>query len=118
MQSFELTKPVNTATLLQQFESRFGQTMKLEGLTKEELEDLANNVRTKIHTITDNLHFGRELKDNNYQKSQMMLDILNQSIKEYGQAGEIKTDPATKQIVKKIQNIPSLQDREKKELIG
>ena len=118
MQSFELTKPVNTATLLQQFESRFGQTMKLEGLTKEELEDLANNVRTKIHTITDNLHFGRELKDNNYQKNQMMLDILNQSIKEYGQSGEIKTDPATKQIVKKIQAIPSLQDREKKELIG
>ena len=118
MQSFELTKPVNTATLLQQFESRFGQTMKLEGLTQEELEDLANNVRTKIHTITDNLHFGRELKDNNYQKNQMMLDILNQSIKEYGQSGEIKTDPATKQIVKKIQNIPSLQDREKKELIG
>ena len=118
MQSFELTKPVNTATLLQQFESRFGQTMKLEGLTREELEDLANNVRTKIHTITDNLHFGRELKDNNYQKNQMMLDILNQSIKEYGQSGEIKTDPATKQIVKKIQAIPSLQDREKKELIG
>ena len=118
MQSFELTKPVETATLLQQFESRFGQTMKLEGLTKEELEDLANNVRTKIHTITDNLHFGRELKDNNYQKNQMMLDILNQSIKEYGQSGEIKTDPATKQIVKKIQAIPSLQDREKKELIG
>jgi len=41
-------------------------------------------VRTKIHTITDNLHFGKELKDNEYQKSQMMLDILNQSIKEYG----------------------------------
>jgi len=118
MKSFELTKPVDTATLLQQFESRFGQTMKLEGLTKEDLEDLANNVRTRIHTITDNLHFGRELKDNNYQKNQMMLDILNQSIREYGQAGEIKTDPATKQIVKKIQNIPSLQDREKKELIG
>jgi hypothetical protein len=118
MKSFELTKPVNTATLLQQFESRFGQTMNLEGLTKEDLEDLANNVRTRIHTITDNLHFGRELKDNNYQKNQMMLDILNQSIKEYGQAGEIKTDPATKQIVKKIQAVPSLQDREKKELIG
>ena len=118
MKSFELTKPVDTATLLQQFESRFGQTMNLQGLTKEDLEDLANNVRTRIHTITDNLHFGRELKDNNYQKNQMMLDILNQSIKEYGQSGEIKTDPATKQIVKKIQAIPSLQDREKKELIG
>ena len=93
MQSFELTKPVNSTTLLNQFESRFGQTMNLEGLTKENLEDLANSVRTKIHTITDNLHFGKELNDNEYQKSQMMLDILNQSIKEYGGA---QMDPQAK----------------------
>ena len=84
MQSFELTQPVSSAILLKQFESRFGQTMNLAGLDKTQLEDLANSVRTKIHTITDNLHFGKELKDNEYQKSQMMLDILNQSIKEYG----------------------------------
>jgi len=84
MQSTELTKPVSSTMLLQQFESRFGQTMNLAGLDKTQLEDLANGVRTKIHTITDNLHFGKELKDNDYQKHQMMLDILNQSIKEYG----------------------------------
>jgi flagellar biosynthesis chaperone FliJ len=58
--------------------------MNLQGLDKAQLEDLANSVRTKIHTITDNLHFGKELKDNEYQKSQMMLDILNQAINEYG----------------------------------
>jgi flagellar biosynthesis chaperone FliJ len=58
--------------------------MNLQGLDKTQLEDLANSVRTKIHTITDNLHFGKELKDNEYQKSQMMLDILNQAINEYG----------------------------------
>ena len=84
MQSFELTQPVSSAILLKQFESRFGQTMNLQGLDKTQLEDLANSVRTKIHTITDNLHFGKELKDNEYQKSQMMLDILNQAISEYG----------------------------------
>ena len=84
MQSFELTQPVSSAVLLKQFESRFGQTMNLTGFDKTQLEDLANSVRTKIHTITDNLHFGKELNDNEYQKSQMMLDILNQTIKEYG----------------------------------
>ena len=84
METFELTRPVDTASLLKQFESRFGQTMNLDGLSQEQLEDLANNVRTKIHTITDNLHFGKELNDNEYQKSQMMLDILNQAINEYG----------------------------------
>ena len=117
MQSTELTKPVSSTVLLQQFESRFGQTMNLSGLDKTQLEDLANGVRTKIHTITDNLHFGKELKDNEYQKHQMMLDILNQSIKEYG-SGELKTDQKTKAVVKKIQNIPTLQDKEKKEIIG
>jgi len=93
MQSTELTKPVSSTVLLQQFESRFGQTMNLSGLDKSQLEDLANGVRTKIHTITDNLHFGKELKDNEYQKHQMMLDILNQSIKEYG---GMQMDPQTK----------------------
>ena len=84
MQSFELTKPVTSAALLKQFESKFGQTMNLEGLSMENLEDMANSVRTNIHTITDNLHFGKELNNNDYQKHQMMLDVLNQSIKEYG----------------------------------
>ena len=93
MQSTELTKPVSSTVLLQQFESRFGQTMNLAGLDKTQLEDLANGVRTKIHTITDNLHFGKELKSNEYQKHQMMLDILNQSIKEYG---GMQMDPQTK----------------------
>jgi len=93
MQSIELTKPVSSTALLKQFESRFGQTMNLSGLDKTQLEDLANSVRTKIHTITDNLHFGKELKDNEYQKHQMMLDILNQSIKEYG---GLQMDPQAK----------------------
>ena len=84
MQSIELTKPVTTESLLKEFESRFNQTMDLTKFTKEELEDMANKVRTKIHEITQNTHFGQELKDNNYQKSQMMLDVVNQAIKEYG----------------------------------
>ena len=83
MQSIELTKPITTESLLKEFESRFNQTMDLSKFTKEELEDMANKVRTKIHEITQNTHFGQELKDNNYQKSQMMLDIVNQAINEY-----------------------------------
>ena len=84
MQSIELTKPVTTESLLREFESRFNQTMDLTRFTKEELEDYANKIRTKIHEITQNTHFGKELNDNNYVKSQMMLDVVNQAIKEYG----------------------------------
>ena len=52
MQSIELTKPVTTESLLNEFESRFNQTMQLSKFTKEELEDMANKIRTKIHEIT------------------------------------------------------------------
>ena len=83
MQSTELTKPITTESLLKEFETRFNQTMELSKFTKEELEDYANKIRTKIHDITQNTHFGRELKDDSYQKSQMMLDVVNQAIKEY-----------------------------------
>ena len=84
MNSLELTKPITTESLLAEFESRFNQTMDLTKFTKEELEDTANHIRTKIHNITQNTHFGEELKDDSYQKNQMMLDIVNQAINEYG----------------------------------
>tara|TARA_B100000965_G_scaffold390382_1_gene397156 strand:- start:1863 stop:2720 length:858 start_codon:yes stop_codon:yes gene_type:complete len=84
MHSTDFTKPITTESLLQQFESRFNQTMDLSKFTKEELEDTANKVRTRIHNITQNEHFGHELKNHDYQKNQMMLDIVNQAIREYG----------------------------------
>ena len=96
MKSLELTKPVTTESLLKEFESRFNQTMDLSKFSKEELEDTANHVRTKIHEITQNTHFGQELKNDSYQKNQMMLDIINQEINqrklgEYG--GSMAMDP-------------------------
>ena len=63
MKSLDLTKPVTTESLLAEFESRFNQTMDLSKFTKEELEDTANHIRTKIHEITQNTHFGQELKN-------------------------------------------------------
>ena len=96
MNSLELTKPVTTESLLKEFESRFNMTMDLSKFNEEELQDYANHVRTKIHEITQNTHFGQELKDNNYQKSQMMLDVINQEVLqrklgEYG--GSMANDP-------------------------
>ena len=89
MQSIELTKPVTTESLLTEFESRFNQTMDLSKFTKEELEDTANKIRTRIHNITQNEHFGQELRNHDYQKNQSMLDIVNQSIKERQPTNEI-----------------------------
>ena len=99
MKSLDLTKPITTGSLLKEFESRFNMTMDLSQFNEEELQDYANHVRTKIHEITQNTHFGQELKDDGYQKNQMMLDIINQAIQErklaeYG--GNMGNDPMTK----------------------
>jgi hypothetical protein len=118
MKSTDLTKDITTEGLLAQFESRFGQTMNLQGLAQEQLEDMANMVRTKIHEITNNQHFGQDLKDDNYHKHQMMLDILNQAVREA--AGGINTQitPQQQAIVKKIQQAPALKDQDKDQIIG
>lgn len=99
MKSLDLTKPITTESLLKEFESRFNMTMDLSQFNEVELQDYANHVRTKIHEITQNTHFGQELKDDGYQKNQMMLDIINQAISErklaeYG--GSMSNDPMTK----------------------
>jgi len=118
MKATDLTKNITTEGLLAQFESRFGQTMNLQGLAQEQLEDMANMVRTKIHEITNNQHFGQELKDDNYHKHQMMLDILNQAVKEA--AGGINTmiSPQQQALAKKIQTVPGLKPQDKDSIIG
>jgi len=117
MKATDLTKNITTEGLLSQFESRFGQTMNLQGLAVEQLEDMANMVRTKIHEITDNQHFGQELKDDNYHKHQMMLDILNQAVKE-AQGINTQVSPQQQALAKKIQMVPGIKPQDKDAIIG
>jgi hypothetical protein len=117
MKALELTKTITTEDLLNQFESRFGQTLNLAGMDQAQLEDMANMVRTKIHTITDNQHFGQELKNEDYHKHQMMLDILNQAVRE-AQGIQTNISPQQQMIAKKIQQVPGLKDQDKDQIIG
>ena len=117
MKALELTKTITTEDLLTQFESRFGQTLNLAGMDQAQLEDMANMVRTKIHTITDNQHFGQELKNEDYHKHQMMLDILNQAVRE-AQGIQTNISPQQQMIAKKIQQVPGLKDQDKDQIIG
>ena len=107
MNSLEFTKPITTESLLKEFESRFNMTMDLTKFNEEELQDYANHVRTKIHEITQNTHFGQELTDNNYQKSQMMLDVINQEVSqrklgEYGGTTENQINPIIARVLEPI----------------
>ena len=119
MKSLDLTKPITTESLLKEFESRFNMTMDLSQFNEEELQDYANHVRTKIHEITQNTHFGQELKDDSYQKSQMMLDIINQSIQERklaeygGNMGNPVLDKATAPIKDKLKKGQALSPDER-----
>ena len=118
MKAIDLTKNITTEGLLAQFESRFGQTMNLQGLAQEQLEDMANMVRTKIHEITNNQHFGQELKDDNYHKHQMMLDILNQAVREAAQGINTQISPQQQALAKKIQQVPGIKPQDKDAIIG
>lgn len=117
MKAIDLTKNITAEGLLAQFESRFGQTLNLEGMDKAQLEDMANMVRTKIHTITDNQHFGQELKDDNYHKHQMMLDILNQAVKEAAQGINTQISPQQQALAKKIQTVPGIKPQDRKSVV-
>jgi hypothetical protein len=86
-------------------------------MDQAQLEDMANMVRTKIHTITDNQHFGQELKDENYHKNQMMLDILNQAVRE-AQGINTQITPQQQSIAKKVQQISTLKPQDKDAIIG
>lgn len=118
MKATDLTKNITTEGLLAQFESRFGQTMNLQGLAQEQLEDMANVVRTKIHEITNNQHFGQELKDDNYHKHQMMLDILNQAVKESAGGINTQVSPQQQALAKKIQTVSGIKPQDKDAIIG
>ena len=118
MKATDLTKNITTEGLLAQFESRFGQTMNLQGLAQEQLEDMANVVRTKIHEITNNQHFGQELKDDNYHKHQMMLDILNQAVKEAAGGINTQVSPQQQALAKKIQTVSGIKPQDKDAIIG
>ena len=106
MNSLEFTKPLTTESLLKEFESSFNMTMDLSKFNEEELQDYANHVRTKIHEITQNTHFGQELTDNSYQKSQMMLDVINQAINErkLGEYGGDMSNPILAKATAPIKN--------------
>ena len=119
MKSLDLTKPITTESLLKEFESRFNMTMDLTQFNEEELQDYANHVRTKIHEITQNTHFGQELTNDGYQKNQMMLDIINQAIQERklgeygGNMGNPVLDKATAPIKDKLKKGQALSPDER-----
>jgi hypothetical protein len=84
----EFAKPVTAKSLNESLAKRFGQKIKLENFSLQQLQDARNKIRTKISQVEVSESFETVLENEDYQKSKMMLDILNAEIAERGDIDE------------------------------
>lgn len=77
----EISKPVTAASLNESLARRFGQRIKLENFTLEQLQDARNKVRTRLSQVETNESFNA-VHNEAYQKSKLFLDVLNAEIAE------------------------------------
>jgi len=77
----DISKPVTAAALNESLASRFGQRIKLEDYTLEQLQDARNKVRTKLSQVETTESFN-SVQSDAYQKSKLFVDVLNAEISE------------------------------------
>lgn len=87
MQLREFAKPVTAKSLNESLAARFGQKINLERFTLEQLQDARNKIRTQMSQVETNESFD-SVHNETYQKSRMMLDVLNAAISERGHVEE------------------------------
>jgi hypothetical protein len=79
----EFTKPVTAKTLNESLASKFGKRINVESFTLEQLQDARNKIRTRLSQVETMESFDA-VQSETYQKSKMMLDVLNAAIEERG----------------------------------
>jgi len=77
----EISKPVTAASLNESLARKFGQKIKLEDFTLDKLQDVRNNLRTKLSQIEMHENFDN-VQNETYQKTKLFLDVLNAEISE------------------------------------
>jgi hypothetical protein len=83
MQIREFGKPVTSKTLNESLAAKFGQKINLDRFTLEQLQDARNRIRTQLSQVETNESFD-SVHNETYQKSKLMLDVLNAAISERG----------------------------------
>ena len=78
----EISKPKTVETLNENLSKKFGQTIKVDAFTLEQLQDARNKIRTKLSQFETNESYDSVLKDSDYQKNKLFLDVLNTAIAE------------------------------------
>ena len=101
MRVAQFNKPITSNTLNESLEKRFGETVNVEAFSTEQLQDARNKLRTKIHDIETNESFDA-VADDNYQKTNMFLKVINKAIEERANIVEsdIEDDEFNESVVK------------------
>ena len=92
----EISKPITAASLNESLARRFGQRIKLENFTLEQLQDARNKIRTQLFNVETMESFD-SVQNDTYQKSKLMLDVLNAEISERGDIEEEAIEEKKKQ---------------------
>lgn len=79
----EFAQPVTSKTLNESLAKRFGKKINLESYTLEQLQNARNKIRTKLSQVETNESFNA-VHNETYQKTKLMLDVLNAEISERG----------------------------------
>lgn len=96
----EFAKPVTAKTLNESLAKRFGSKLNLDKFTIEQLQDARNKLRTQLFNVETMESFD-SVQNDTYQKSKLMLDVLNAELSERGdiedESIEEKLDPVGKE---------------------
>lgn len=82
MKTLDIFTRPSVKKLNETFEKTFGKKLNLEAFTLTQLEDARNRLRTKVHQIRNDSTFNETVENEDHQKTQWMLDIINQEIAE------------------------------------
>lgn len=78
----EISRQRTAANLNETLAKTFGQRIDLESFTLDQLQNARNKVRTDLRAIETTESFDATLKNEDYQKHKMYLDVLNAAISE------------------------------------
>ena len=95
MQIRELSKPVTSKQLNESLAKKFGYKINLEQFSDVQLEDARNKLRTKISQFEVNESYDSLHDSQEYQKTRLFLDTVNQEImeREEGKCPECHHNP-------------------------
>jgi hypothetical protein len=79
----EFAKPITAKGLNESLAVKYGKKLELESYTLDQLQDARNKLRTRLSQVETMESFD-SVKSETYQKSKLMLDILNAEISERG----------------------------------